>query len=107
MKILLTFSILIFLGFNIDGHRPVEKILMLAKEIRKNMVQEVVEAVFPLLENCCSCGDGSKTFKKYLCLNNLIGFCQLCLGSIELENLNKTRLYCGSSHPQSICRLQP
>ena len=65
MKILLTFSVLIFLGSNIDGHRPVEKILMLAKEIRNNMVQEVVEAVFPLLENCCSCGDGSgMTFKK-------------------------------------------
>ena len=65
MKILLTFSILIFLGSNIDGHRPVEKILKLVKEIRNNMVQEVVEAVFPLLENCCSCGDGSgMTFKK-------------------------------------------
>ena len=70
-KELLICSLVVLLGNNIQADRPIKKVLELVKEIRYGMVDEIVETLAPLLNNCC-CGDdddgengpqGTKKFK--------------------------------------------
>ena len=51
-KELLIISLLVLLGNNIQAKRPIKKVLELVKEIRYDMVDEIVEALAPLLNNC-------------------------------------------------------
>merc|ERR1719277_2317543 len=51
-KELLICSLVVLLGDNIQAKRPIKKVLELVKEIRYDMVDEIVEALAPLLNNC-------------------------------------------------------
>ena len=51
-KELLVCSLVVLLGNNIQAKRPIKKVLELVKEIRYDMVDEIVEALAPLLNNC-------------------------------------------------------
>ena len=62
-KELLICSLVVLLGNNIQADRPIKKVLELVKEIRYGMVDEIVEAVAPLLNNCgggVDVGDGQQ-----------------------------------------------
>ena len=49
---LLICSLVVLLGDNIQAKRPIKKVLELVKEIRYDMVDEIVEALAPLINNC-------------------------------------------------------
>ena len=51
-KELLIISLIFLLGNNIQAKRPIKKVLELVKEIRYDMVDEIVDALAPLLNNC-------------------------------------------------------
>ena len=51
-KVLLICSLVVLLGDNIQAKRPIKKVLELVKEIRYDMVDEIVEALAPLLNSC-------------------------------------------------------
>ena len=57
-KELLICSLVVLLSNNIQAKRPIKKVLELVKEIRYDMVDEIVEALAPLLNNCCGDDDG-------------------------------------------------
>ena len=57
-KELLICSLVVLLGNNIQAKRPIKKVLELVKEIRYDMVDEIVEALAPLLNNCGGDDDG-------------------------------------------------
>jgi len=57
-KELLVCSLVVLLGNNIQAKRPIKKVLELVKEIRYDMVDEIVEALAPLLNNCGGDDDG-------------------------------------------------
>jgi len=62
-KELLICSLVVLIGNNIQAKRPIKKVLELVKEIRYGMVDEIVEAVAPLLNNCgggVDVGDGQQ-----------------------------------------------
>jgi len=51
-KELLIISLVFLLGSNIQAKRPIKKVLELVKEIRYDMVDEIVDALAPLINNC-------------------------------------------------------
>ena len=56
-KVLFICFLLVLLGNNIEAKRPIKKVLELLKEIRYGMVDEIVEVLAPLLNNCGGGGD--------------------------------------------------
>jgi len=58
-KELLIISLFILLGNNIQAKRPIKKVLELVKEIRYDMVDEIVDALAPLINNCGGGGGSS------------------------------------------------
>ena len=56
-KVLFICFLLVILGNNIEAKRPIKKVLELLKEIRYGMVDEIVEVLAPLLNNCAGGGD--------------------------------------------------
>ena len=72
-KELLIISLFILLGNNIQAKRPIKKVLELVKEIRYDMVDEIVDALAPLINNCGGGGGSSNEQGKSIKYVNL--FC--------------------------------
>ena len=68
-KELLIFSLLVLLGNNIQAKRPIKKVLELVKEIRYDMVDEIVDALAPLINNCGGGGSSNEQGKSIKYVN--------------------------------------